>query len=154
MRLFPLLLWLLLSAPAVAFPVKFPGRDSEGNFVDPEPIKKEYPIGEITLDPRLLKLGDEVIFSFVLPSKSSANTDFYSYNKGLPDWIAASNADALPMPITGGADTDHAIIYTVVEVPTASQPQAFQVWGLSETQKSLGPGDSLVLPIKCVPFIL
>ena len=148
-----LLLPFLMPAPAFAFPVKFPGRKPDGTFAEPEPIRKEFPIGDVTVIPRDLQVGDTVVFPFILPSKSNANTDFISYNKEMPGWLEASNETALPAPITGGEDIESAIIYTVISAPGNGEQFTFQAWGLSETQVSQGPGATLVVPIKCVPEI-
>ena len=150
----PLLLLLLLllgSSPAAAFPVRIPEFGSDGKPIETPPLELEYPIGVVAVTPSLLQVGDTFVFPFVLPSKADQHNDFTSYNKEMPDWLSATNTDALPMPVTGGESTDHAIIYTVVSEPPNIPGFTFEVFGKSQDQESFGPGDSRVLLIQCVP---
>jgi hypothetical protein len=142
---------LLGSSPAAAFPVRIPEFGQDGEPIETPPLELDYPIGVVAVAPSLLKVGDTFVFPFVLPSKADSNTDFTSYNKEMPAWLSATNTGALPMPITGGESTDHAIIYTVVSEPPNADAFTFEVFGQSKDQESFGPGDSRVLLIKCVP---
>lgn len=154
----PLLLllpWLLLSlSPGVAraFPIQVPEFGEDGEVVLSAPIDDIFPIGVVTLNPDL-QIGDTVTWPFVLPSRHDSSTDFSSYNREMPQWLSASNEVALPMPIIGGESTEHAIIYTVITQPPArTEAIAFEVFGRSVDQTSLGPGDTRVLLVKCVEF--
>jgi len=139
-------LLLVLWEPLVAegFPIKIPSRG------DPPPQFAEvFPIGTIEIDPNTLDVGDTFVFEFNLPPRTPLNVAFITENRGLPEFLSASNTDEIPFPVQN-MDTANQITYTVITKPKVEETIFVQVWGRMDSRAfPLGVGLTRIHLVKC-----
>jgi len=129
---------------ARAFPLVFPkAGQSEPRFL------REFKIGTIVFEAAELEIGDEIVFTFTLPVSTGRNVNFLTDNRGMPDYLDASNEGTLAFPVQN-YNVDSAIIYKVKSLPKGTGKVSFEVWASLDSEDfSLGQGLSRVSLVKC-----
>jgi len=135
-----LVLWGL---PSAAFPIKFSPNDDGPRFSD------RFLLGVLTIDPTTLEVGDTIDFVYALPIRTVINSNFYSENQDLPDYLFADNEGSLPYPVQN-YKIQESITYTVTKKPEGTNKIQVKVWGVMDSKNFvLGQGLSRITVVKC-----